>query len=131
MLIVISDGGDNLSALCLSKVLTRAAQPSVIVYTVGIFDEESRDRNMDVLLRLARSTGAEAFFSDRIGEVVAIGGRIAHDIRNRCTIGYLPNRSAPPGAMRTIRMVAQAAGKGILSVRSRGGYVAGGVGGAT
>ena len=130
VLIVISDGGDNASTLRMSEVLKRVAQSSAIVYAVGIYDEENPDRNPDVLVRLARSTGGEAFFPARTDEVVAICERIARDIRNQYTIGYLSNSTAPAGAMRTIRMVARAIGKGELSVRTRNGYMAGGAGGA-
>jgi len=130
VLIVVSDGGDNASALHLSEVLKRVAQSSAIVYAVGIFDENNPDRNPDVLLRLARSSGGESFFPSRVDEVVPICERIARDIRNQYTIGYLSNSSAPPGAMRTIRMVATAAGRGELSVRTRSGYMAGGAAGA-
>ena len=61
-LIVISDGGDNASAHKLAEVLKMAEQSSALVYTIGIFDEENRDRNPKVLRRLARATGGEAFF---------------------------------------------------------------------
>jgi VWFA-related protein len=130
VLIVISDGGDNASAHVLPEVLKRLAQSSVIVYTVGIFSEEDDDRNPDVLLRLARSTGGEAFFPRQLNEVGAICERIARDIRNQYTIGYASNSSAPPGTVRGIRVVARAAAKGKLSVNTRGSYVAGGAAGA-
>lgn len=130
VLIVISDGGDNASKHRLPEVLKSLAQASAIVYTIGIFDEEDPDRNPDVLLRLARSTGGEAFFPRRLNEVVTICGRIAHDIRNRYTIGYLSNSSASPGTVRGIRVLARAAGKGGLSVRTRSTYIASGAGGA-
>jgi Ca-activated chloride channel homolog len=124
VLIVISDGGDNASALALPEVLKRLAQSSAIVYTVGIFDEEDPDRNPGVLLQLAHSTGGEAYFPHQLNEVVAICENIARDIRNQYTIGYLSNSSAPPGAVRAIRVVAQAAGKGKLSARTRSSYIA-------
>ena len=130
VLIVISDGGDNASAHGLPEVLKRLAQTSVVVYTVGIFDEEDGDRNPDVLLRLARSTGGEAFFPRQFNEVVPICERIARDIRNQYTIGYLSNSSAPPGTVRGIRVVARAAGRGKLSARTRSSYIAGGAVGA-
>ncbi len=125
VLIVISDGGDNASALRLPEVLKKLAQSSAIVYAVGIFDDDDADRNPDVLLRLARSSGGEAYFPRQLNEVVAICERIARDIRNQYTIGYLSNSSAPPGAVRAIRVAAHAAGKGQLSVRTRSSYIAG------
>jgi VWFA-related protein len=124
VLIVISDGGDNASALGLSEVLKKAALSSATVYTVGIFDEEDPDRNPGVLRRLARETGGEAFFPGQLNEVVAICERIARDIRNQYTIGFVSNNTARPGALRAIRIAARAAGKSNLSVRTRSSYIA-------
>ena len=84
------------------------------------------DRNPGVLRRLARATGGEAFFPGQLNEVVAICERIARDIRNQYTIGYVSTSTAQPGAYRSIRVVAGAAGHGKLFVRARAGYIAGG-----
>jgi Ca-activated chloride channel family protein len=89
VLIVMSDGGDNASAHSLAEVLKIADQSSVLVYAIGIFDAEDPDRNPDVLRRLARTTGGEAFFPRRFDDVVAICERTARDIRNQYTIGYV------------------------------------------
>jgi Ca-activated chloride channel homolog len=124
VLIVISDGGDNASAVGLYEVLKKAGLSSAAVYTVGIFDEEDPDRNPDVLRRLARVTGGEAFFPDQNNEVVAVCERIARDIRNQYTIGFVSNSQAPPGTLRMIRMAAHTPGKGKLSVRTRSSYIA-------
>jgi hypothetical protein len=56
---------------------------------------------------------------------VATCERIAHDIRNQYTIGYIPATPARPGVYRTIRVVAGGAADGKLSVRARSGYIAG------
>ncbi len=130
VLIVISDGGDNASGHRLPEVLKKLAQSAAIVYTVGIFDEDDADRNPDVLQRLARPTGGEAFFPRQLNEVVAICGRIAREIRDQYTIGYFSSSAASPGAARTIRVVARAAGKGELSVRTRSSYIPGRTAGA-
>ena len=61
VLIVISDGGDNASAHSLAEVLKIAERSSALVYTIGIFDPDDEDRNPDVLRRLARATGGDAF----------------------------------------------------------------------
>jgi VWFA-related protein len=125
VLIVISDGGDNASAHKLAEVLKVAGQSSALVYTIGIFDEEDPDRNPDVLRRLARATGGEAFFPGQLNEVVAVCERIARDIRNQYTLGYASSNAARPGAYRAVRVVARA-GRRKLSVRTRSGYIAGG-----
>jgi len=126
VLIVISDGGDNASAHILADVLRMAGQSSALVYTIGIFDEDDPDRNPYMLRRLARATGGEAFFPGQLNEVVAICERIARDIRNQYTVGYVPASAAQPGVYRSIRVNARAAGYGKLFVRARSGYITAG-----
>lgn len=125
VLIAISDGGDNASVHKLAEVLKKAEHSSALLYTIGVFDEEDPDRNPDVLRRLARETGGEAFFPNQRKDVVAICEGIARDIRHQYTIGYVPSETARPGAYRSIRVEAKAAGHGKLLVRARAGYIAG------
>jgi Ca-activated chloride channel homolog len=125
-LIVISDGGDNASKHTLAELLKMAERSSVVMYAIGIFDETEVDRNPDVLRRLARATGGEAFFPKELDEVVSICERIAHDIRNQYTIGYVSSNVEKPGAFRTIRVAASEPAGSKLVVRARSGYIAGG-----
>ena len=124
VLIVISDGGDNASASNLAQVLKLAEQSPTLVYAIGIFDKDDPDQNPNVLKRLARATGGEAFFPVQLNEVVATCERIARDIRHQYTIGYVSSSAAQPGVFRNIRLVAGAAGKSKLLVRTRSGYIA-------
>jgi VWFA-related protein len=127
VLIVVSDGGDNVSAHSLAEVMELAGQSSAVIYTVGIFDADDPDRNPRVLKRLAQATGGEAFFPGEPGEVTAICGRIARDIRHQYTIGYVPINLTHDGAYHAIRVLARAPGHhDKLSVRTRTGYIAGG-----
>jgi VWFA-related protein len=125
-LLVISDGGDNASTHTEAEVLKLAGQMSTLIYTIGIFDVEDADRNPEVLKRLAHSTGGEAYFPREYSEVVPICERIARDIRHQYTLGYTSSNTTRPGSWRTIRVVAQTAGKHRLIVRTRSGYFAGG-----
>src|SRR5580692_704131 len=125
-LIIVSDGGDNASKHTLAELLKMAEQSSVVMYAIGIFDEDEVDRNPDVLRRLARTTGGEAFFPKELDEVVSICERIARDIRNQYTIGYVSGNIEKPGAFRTIRVAASATAGSKLVVRARSGYIAGG-----
>jgi len=124
VLIVISDGGDNASAHTLNQVTKLADQSSAIIYTIGIFDDDDPDRNPGVLKRLARATGGEAFFPDKVSASVEICTRIARDIRNQYTIGYVPTNPTRNGGYRTVRVLAHAPGHGKLIVRTRTGYIA-------
>lgn len=126
VLIIISDGGDNASTCSLAKAVELAQQSSALLYTIGIFDQEHPDKNPDVLRRFARATGGEAFFPGQLDEVVATCERIARDIRNQYTIGYVPATAPQEGVHRSIQVAVEAIGYGKLSARARSGYVAGG-----
>jgi Ca-activated chloride channel family protein len=125
VLVVLSDGADNASKISLAEVLTKAGQSTALIYTVGMFEEGSHDRNPRVLKQLARATGGEAFFPRQPGEVLTICENIARDIRNQYTLGYLSTSGVQSGAYRSIRVLAGPPGSGRLLVRTRAGYVAG------
>jgi VWFA-related protein len=124
-LIVISDGGDNASKLGLTGALKKVGESSAVVYAIGIFDAEDPDRNPDVLRSIARATGGEAFFPDKLDDVVAICESIARDIRRQYSIGYFSSGAAKPGEYRAVRVVARSAGRDLV-VRTRTGYIAAG-----
>ena len=123
-LLVISDGGDNASALRMADVLALAERSRAVIYTIGLAGDTDPDRDPATLKRLSRASGGEAHFPDEIGEVVQVCEAIAHEIRNQYTIGFVPTNAARDGGYRSIRVVAQAAGRGTLNVRTRAGYVA-------
>jgi Ca-activated chloride channel family protein len=126
VLLVISDGGDNASTHKLAQVIDLAGRSTAAIYTIGLFGTDDPDRNPGVLHRLAQATGGEAFFPSQLDEVVGICERIAREIRNQYTIGYVPTGTARSGAYRTIRVVARATGRGKLFVRARTGYITAG-----
>jgi len=125
VLVVISDGADNSSAHSIAQVFDMAERSSAAIYTVGLFAPDDPDANPRVLNRLARVTGGEAFFPKQLDDAVTVCERIARDIRNQYTIGYVSTNAKKEGVYRTIRVTAQAPGHGRLFVRTRQGYIAG------
>jgi len=124
VLIVVSDGGDNASKHNLSQIMSMAGQSEAIIYAIGVFEEEDRDRNPRVLKRLAKATGGEAFLPRSLSDVVPICERIARDIRNQYTLAYVPTNQRPDGLYRGIQVKAGPPGGGRLLVRTRVGYYA-------
>ena len=124
VLLVVSDGGDNVSHHDLAQVMTMAGQADAIIYTIGLFDPEDPDRNPGVLKHLAKATGGEAFLPSSVAEVVPICQRIAHDIRNQYTIAYVPTNRNQDGTYRSLQVKARVRDRGRLSVRTRTGYYA-------
>lgn len=122
-LIVFSDGGDNASRRTFQEVLKKASQSTATIYTIGLFDAQDEDRNPGILKRLATVTGGEAFLPNALPEVVAICRKIAHDLRNRYTVGYTPSHGNGEPGYRTIQVTAAAPDHKKLSVRTRTGYL--------
>jgi Ca-activated chloride channel family protein len=122
VLILISDGGDNVSRHSLTQVIGMAKQSTAIIYAIGIFDEHDGDRNPGVLKRFAKETGGVAFFPESLKDIGPICELIARDIRNQYTLTYVPKVASQDGRYRTIQVTARAPGYGRLSVRTRTGY---------
>jgi Ca-activated chloride channel homolog len=122
VLVIVSDGADNISRHNLAQVLDMAAGSSVIIYTVGLFAPGDQDANPRVLHRLAQATGGQAFFPRELSDVVNVCERIARDIRSQYTIGYVSSNVKQDAVYRTVRVAALAPDRGRLLVRTRAGY---------
>lgn len=105
-LIVVSDGGDNVSKTSLPDLLKLIQASRATVYTVGLFDSQDADRNPGVLHKLANTTGGEFFQPAQLTDVLAAFHKISHDIRNRYSIGYLPDESTNHRAVRSVKVTA-------------------------
>ena len=121
VLLLISDGGDNASQHNFSQVLRLAQAANVVVYTVGLFDENAADQNPNVLRKFAAQTGGEVYLPKSPTEAVSICREIAADIRHQYTLGYNPP-NPEIGGYRTVRVKVNAPGRRKLSVRTRDGY---------
>jgi Ca-activated chloride channel homolog len=121
VLLTITDGGDNSSHVSLTDVLNAALKAGIVIYSIGIFDENNHDRNPEVLSKLAEQTGGRAYFPVRISDVTDICVGIAKEIRNQYTIGF---PGADDGKFHRIRVTATDAKYGPLEVHTRAGYTA-------
>jgi VWFA-related protein len=120
-LVLVTDGGDNRSQLSLPDIMQMIVESHTTIYTVGLFDADDPYRNPGVLKRIAAVSGGEAFLPKNSSEVVPICEKIAKDIRNRYTIGYIPNRATGAG-LRKIRVTASSPDRGKLIATSRTSY---------
>jgi Ca-activated chloride channel homolog len=125
VLVVVTDGNDNSSVMNLENLVKSAQDSGVLVYTVGLLDEEDR-REAKVarraLLALAEATGGEVYFPKELAEVDRVAHQVAHDIRNQYTIAYSPENTALDGSFRQIRVTANGPNRPV--VRTRTGYYA-------
>jgi len=125
-LVLVSDGGDNASDISKQDIMHYAERSLATIYTVGIFDADDKDKNPGFLRALAQLTGGEAFIPENKDHLVGICEKIAHDIRSRYTLGFVPAEipNEKPGKARSLRVSATDPTTGKkLDVRTRTHYI--------
>jgi Ca-activated chloride channel family protein len=124
VVLLITDGEDNASRITFEKVLRKAQEAEVAVFTVGLLEDgRPGRRTRRVLMSLAEATGGAAFFPREAGEVDAIARRIALDIRNQYSLGYTPSDAALDNSFRRVKVALVGTGRD-YTVRTRSGYYA-------
>jgi len=102
-LVVFSDGADTTSSLKEQEVVDYARAVEATVYCVGIRGETglvSRSPR-GFLRKVAKETGGEFFFPERVGELVKVFASISDELHNHYALAYAPRR-APDGSWREI-----------------------------
>lgn len=121
VLLIVSDGADNRSTHSLEEVVNIADRNGIILYTIGLFDENSDDKNPGVLRRLARQTGGLVYLPPDVSSLTRICGEIAQDVRNQYAVGYTSGKSLD-GAYHKVTLTAVDEKGKELRVRTRTGY---------
>jgi Ca-activated chloride channel homolog len=121
-LIIISDGGDNASLLKYSQVLAQARQSQALIYSIVLVGSDNVEENPELLRRISKDTGGIAYFP-RPGESVdSVSAKIARDLREQYTLGYIPQGMTQSDKFRKIEVKVVSSGHGKLHVRTRPGY---------
>jgi Ca-activated chloride channel homolog len=121
VLLTITDGGDNSSRSTMAEAIDGATKAGVVIYSIGIFAADNRDRNPKVLSEIAQQTGGKAFFPEQVNDVTNICISVAREIRNQYTLGF---PGAEDGQFHRIRVTAKDPRYGPLEVHTRTGYFA-------
>jgi len=125
VLVVVTDGNDNMSEATLEQTMQEAQQREVLIYTIGLLNEETRRDAAEAkraLDAITRATGGQAHYPKTLDEVGPLALQVAHDIRNQYIIAYTPSNQALNGGFRQIRVTAS--GPNRPTVRTRTGYYA-------
>ncbi len=125
VLVAVTDGVDNESLITQEKLVKVAQQSGVLIYAVGLLEDEDRgdaSKARHELTALAEATGGEIYFPREVSDVDRIAHLVAHDIRSQYTIQYTPSNAAMDGTFRQIRIAVNAPGH--LTARTRNGYYA-------
>ena len=125
VLVVITDGNDNSSDITLEQVLRQAQNSDVLIYAIGLLnEEEAREARSakKALKSLVDASGGLDYYPKSTSDVLEITPRVAHEIRNQYILGYTSSNQVLDGTFRTIKVTVT--GFGRPTVRTRNGYYA-------
>lgn len=120
-LVVVSDGGDNVSRTSSRELTTLIEASRTTIYTVGLFDPEDADCKPTILRKLAKVSGGESFEPARLEDVITVLHKISADIRSRYSIGYVPADLNTKRPLRSVRVIAAKDHRKLI-VRTRTAY---------
>jgi Ca-activated chloride channel homolog len=125
ILILISDGDDNLSSESLESTLEMAQRSDVAIFAVSTnssaFFGMSSPKNDKVLKKLADETGGRAFFPLKIEELAQSFQGISQELRSQYSLAYRSNNVNRDGSFRSIKIDTD---RRDLRVKARKGYYA-------
>jgi len=129
-MLIISDGQDNASRYNFGEVRRLMKESDVVTYAVGIMDRGDSGNALGLqgqafLDELSSVTGGKSFYPQTDIEMDEIFERIALELRNQYSIGYIPKDFQPDGKWRKVKVkIKPPRGLPRLTVRSREGYYA-------
>jgi Ca-activated chloride channel family protein len=128
VLLVVSDGEDNKSRYKLKEVLSAIRESKIILYAVGLLTPDplfTPNDGKKALKKLAEATGGASFFPKNLNEVEEICKKIARDLREQYTVGYMPSNNQQDGSWRKIQVrVNPPKTISNIKVRTKQGYYA-------
>lgn len=125
VLLIVTDGDDTASSdsNTLEKLLAKAQRSEVLIFAIGILNEEDRrlaKRAQRSLELLTKQSGGIAHFPKDVENVTDVALQIAREIRSQYIIAYSPTKP-DDGAYRQLKVTVKGSG---LTVRTRTGYYA-------
>jgi Ca-activated chloride channel family protein len=138
VLVVISDGDDNLSDHAQSEAMEMAERAGALIYCISTNTDWvaiggdgpkklHKSHGEDVLEYFADQTGGTIFFPYKIDDLAGSFTDISNELRNQYLLGYSPSGESTAPGYRKIQVETDRKG---LIVRTRKGYYVAAVSGA-
>ena len=125
VIILISDGDDNLSLETMNSVLEMAQRSDVSIFAISTnstgFFNLSAPKSDKLLKRLAEETGGRAFFPFKAEDLTQSFQDISTELRSQYSLAYRSTNTLRDGNFRAIRIELD---RKNLKVKSRKGYYA-------
>jgi Ca-activated chloride channel family protein len=103
-ILLITDGVDNSSKHTIAEAVEATKRSGVAVYTVGLLSVSGGVKAEESLVRIADASGGRAYFPSNVDEARGYMERVARDLREQYTLGYIPSNPAHNGAWRSVRI---------------------------
>jgi Ca-activated chloride channel homolog len=101
-ILLITDGVDNSSKHTMSEAIEATKRSRVAVYTVGLLSMSGGQKAEDALIHIAEASGGHAYFPNDVDEARLYMERVARDLREQYTLGYIPTNKN--GGWRSVRV---------------------------
>jgi Ca-activated chloride channel family protein len=131
--VVLSDGQDTSSLVMYEDVMALAKESGIVLYTILLLDSFEARRLNDfkskqlsqpffVMRTFAEATGGLAYVTTNANELHGIYGRIASELAQQYTLGYVSTNTKRDGGFR--RVLVKVLGHPGVLARTRTGYQA-------
>jgi VWFA-related protein len=125
VIIVISDGDDNVSEKSIEDTIEMSQKTDTVIYAVGTSSPQlfgsSKERGNKYLKRLVDETGGKLFLPINVEELTKSFLEISQELRSQYTLGYRSTNQNRDGTYRKIKLTTS---NKQFKVRARDGYYA-------
>jgi Ca-activated chloride channel family protein len=125
IIILISDGDDNLSIQTLTAVLETAQKSDTAIYAISTnsegFTAQASPKNDKILKKLAEDTGGRCFFPFKAEDLSVSFQNIGTELRSQYSLAYRSSNPSRDGSFRTVLIEPEHRN---LKVKARRGYYA-------
>jgi Ca-activated chloride channel family protein len=129
-ILVISDGGDNVSRYTLREIKHLSQESDVQIYAIGLFEtfffntlEERLGKKW--LREITDATGGRTITVDNRVKLPQVAAELSREIRNEYMLGYRPVRPVPNRWQKVKVRVTSSSGEHPLRAYYKQGYLAG------
>jgi Ca-activated chloride channel homolog len=103
-IILLTDGKDSSSMTKRQEAIDLAVTHNVVIYSIGIGDENIEGIADDTLRKTSERTGGRAFFPESKQELDAAFAQIQQELRSQYLLAYRPSNTRRDGSFRQVRV---------------------------
>jgi len=103
-IILLSDGDDTSSTTKRQEAIDFAVKNNIVIYSIGIGDDEEYEIADDALRKVSEKTGGRAFFPQDKRELEAAFAQIQTELRSQYLVAYQPANRKRDGSFRQVRI---------------------------